>query len=135
MGGKSSSSSTQQQTTQTQNLSLQDLDGVTVAGSENVTLRLSDQGAIEAGKDIAMQALDGVQESARGLFDFLKEREAATVDTIATHSADSLAQVTDLSRQALAVTKQTDSQQALDTGVKLGMVAVVVIGAAWALKG
>lgn len=49
-------SSSQQQTTETENLNLQSTSGVTVVGSSGVTL--TDQGAIKAGVDIGKSAIN-----------------------------------------------------------------------------
>lgn len=51
-------SSSQQQTTDTENLNLQSTSGVTVVGSSGVTLQQTDQGAIKAGVDIGKSAIN-----------------------------------------------------------------------------
>lgn len=51
-------SSSQQQTTDTENLNLQSTSGVTVVGSSGVNLVQTDQGAIKAGVDIGKSAIN-----------------------------------------------------------------------------
>ena len=48
----------------TQNINLQDIEGFAIAGVEGpVAVTLSDQGAIEAGRDIAFAGLEGFAEN------------------------------------------------------------------------
>ena len=74
MGGSKSSSSTSQQTS-TQNLALDGVDGVTVAGSENVTVNMTDGGAFDL--------------VAKGL-DYLSKSQEQALKTVATQSLKGL---------------------------------------------
>ena len=84
MGGGSKSSSSNQSTTNTntQNLSLDDVDGVTVAGSESVTVNMTDGGAF-----------DLIENMASGFFDGLSDSQAKAIDTVANTTIKSLDRV------------------------------------------
>lgn len=135
MGGGSSSSS-QQQSTDTRSLYLSGTDGVTVAGSDNVDVSITqtDHGAVQGGLDVAKLALDGYQQTSRDLFGFLKDNQTQTTKALSTANADNLAVVSNFAREALATAKNSDSQQALDSFIKLGTVAVAVVGVAYAIR-
>lgn len=58
MGGGSKSSTSQTQRTSTTNLNLQDIDGVALVDSAGATVLTTDQGAIDAGRELAREAFD-----------------------------------------------------------------------------
>jgi hypothetical protein len=59
VGGSSSSSTASTQTTATQNLNLQEISGVAVAGVDgNVSITATDQGTVDAARDIATNIID-----------------------------------------------------------------------------
>lgn len=88
-------SSSQQQTTETENLNLQSTSGVTVVGSSGVTL--TDQGAIKAGVDIGKSAINlGESGIAAGV-----GVATAGLDAAAAAYSGSLSLVGDVTSQAI----------------------------------
>lgn len=105
-GGGSRSSSSSQQSTQTQNLNLQEIGGIAVAGSEGVTIRstTTDQGTVDAARDIAITALDtgltGFQEAGDLARDVLasSERQTGSVLDFAAGAQEGVFDVVDASQ-------------------------------------
>ncbi len=62
-GSSAKTQSTQQQSTDTQNLNLQDTAGITVANSHGLTINATDQGALTGALDVARDAFDLGQSS------------------------------------------------------------------------
>ena len=57
-GGRSRSTSTSSTRTDVQNINLQDIEGLAVVARGNVDISQTDQGAIRAARDIALEGLD-----------------------------------------------------------------------------
>jgi hypothetical protein len=102
--GSSSSSSSSTTSTNTQNLALEDVDGVTVAGSEQVTVNMTDGGAF----DVLGHMLDVYQES-----------QVKALDTVADQSLKSMERVNESNR--------SDTVEMLNKAT----VIVGIGGAAW----
>jgi len=77
MGGSKSNSSTSQQTS-TQNVALDGVDGVTVAGSENITVNMTDGGAF----DLVAGALDYLSKAQESALKTVSETSLKGLDRI-----------------------------------------------------
>lgn len=132
-------STTQQQTTQTQNLNLQDTAGITVADSKGVTINATDQGAlntaldiskaaanlgggaIDTGERVAIAGLDNARSAYTGALDFAanaatsaSDAWSGATDRVARFAADSLDTNSALSREVIA-SQGASANRALDT--------------------
>ncbi len=77
-GSKSSSSSSSRTETNTQNLALEDVDGVTVAGSEQVTVNMTDGGAF----DVLNHMLDTYENSQTKALDAVANQSLKSLDRV-----------------------------------------------------
>lgn len=115
--GGSSSSSSSSSAVNTQNLNLQEIDGVAVAGVDgNVSIETTDQGTVDAARDIALRGLDtgltGFQEAVDLGRDVVASGERgaqAVVDAGVTLGQESA----DLARDAISFT-ESQTRNVLD---------------------
>lgn len=144
MGGRSSSSTASSQSTQnTQNiktttLSAEDSAGAIIgAGDVAVTQISTDQGAVEAGKDVAVSALNvgrdvtsqAIASSEHGLdrsLDFGSEVVHTALETQAKSSAQTAGTLASAIDKAAAATR-SDTSQSFQTIVKYSAIAVTLI--------
>lgn len=116
MGGsksKSSSNSTSSTTTSTQNLSLDGVDGVTVAGSESVTVNMTDNGAF------------GVVNEALAV---LEASQAKALTAVAENSSKNLDSINKTMLGSFEKINQSNQTEQQDITSKLSTVAMVGLG-------
>lgn len=82
MGGKSESKSSSDQTTNTQNVTLQDTQGLNVAGIDNGTINITDAGQTARALDLGQSAIDGGVDIVSGLFSYLENSQNAAVNAV-----------------------------------------------------
>ncbi len=82
-GSRSRTDTRSSSTVDTQNLNLQDIEGLAVAGVRGpVNIELSDQGAIEAGTEIALAGIGGFEENVQLTRDIIQAGRAQS-ETVA----------------------------------------------------
>jgi len=82
MGGKSSSSSSSKQTTQTQNVAVGDTEGLSLAGIDSANITITDAGSTAQALELGSQAIDGGVNIVSGLFDFLQNTQNEAVGAV-----------------------------------------------------
>ena len=129
MGGKSKSSSSSSTTTNTQNLALEDVDGITFAGTDSVNFEMDSPEAF----DLAASAVDGVVDVAGGLFGFLNEQQKRATDQT-DNALNAIDKTSETALAAVQSANQSENSQAMEALAKVAMVGIGVWGAAKVFK-
>ena len=129
MGGKSSSKSSSTTTTNTQNLALEDVDGITLAGNEHIDFRMDSPQAF----DLAAASVDGVVDVAGGLFGFLNEQQQRATEQTS-QVLDAVDKTSETALAAVRSANQSENSQAMEALAKVAMVGIGVWGAAKVFK-
>lgn len=132
MSGPSSSSNTQQTTYNTETYDLSGLDGGSAVAGTGNTVTFSDQGAIEAGRDIGLKALDSNEETTENALAFARDVQSEVTGAtrkanqrIAATARDAMQRV---GEAATPASERTANSAMLAAG---GIAVVAVIAATW----
>jgi hypothetical protein len=116
-GSKSSSSSSSRTETNTQNLALDGVEGVTVAGSESVTVNMTDNGAF------------GVVNEALAVLEASQAKAISTVADNSFRTLDAVTKSTIGSFEKINESNKSDTQQTVQRVTQIGIVGLLAWGA------